>query len=218
MSKKLYAAFLPALAVAAFVAMPAAAQAQFPHWYSNNVKIKVGTKEVPNDVQVTTKGTLTLNALERGIECKVKDKGSIWNPAGGAAGEDEITEFLNSECKIAKGVAICAAGETLEVVAGNLPWYSKLVEIAGVIRDEIFAEVEGVKKGIEVKIECNKAGTKKVEDTFTGTLTPKIGTSVAEFGAGSGELEDAAHNKATVTGNDTLEGPAGDESITAKTP
>jgi hypothetical protein len=213
MSRKLYAALLPVLAVVAFAAMPAIAQAQ-PHWYSNGVKIKAGTKEVPNDVQVTTTGTLTLHALKRAIECKVKDKGSIWNPAGGGAGEDEITEFVNSECKIVEGAAICTVATELEVIALNLPWYTILEVIAGEIRDRIYAEVAGVKKGIEVAIECK--GT--VEDVFTGMLTPKIGNSVAEFGTGSGELEDPAKNKATVTGNDAIKGPAGDETITAKNP
>ena len=38
MSKKLYAAFLPLFAVAAFAVLPAAAQAQVPHWYSCQAK------------------------------------------------------------------------------------------------------------------------------------------------------------------------------------
>jgi hypothetical protein len=241
MSTKLYAAFLPLFAVAAFVVLPAAAQATVPHWYScenvgaekgkfeNNVctkeggkkefewvRIKEGTKEKPFDVQVKTKGTLVLEIPGNKITCKVKDAGSIWNPAGGGAGEDEITEFLNSECVAEK--AICATGEILEVLALNLPWYSELEEVAGVIRDRIYAEVGGVEKGLEIGIECNKAGTKTVEDVFTGILTPKIGVNAAEFGPGSGELEDPAHNKAKVSGTDTIEGPAGDVGITAKNP
>lgn len=210
MSRKFLLSFAPLLAVVAFAVMPAIAQAQ-PHWYSNGVLIAPGTKAKPKVVAVKTKGTLTLHALGNEITCKVKDKGSIWNPAGGGPGEDEITEFVNSECT--STVAICAAGEKLEVIALNLPWYSLL--LAGPpIRDEIYAEVGGVKKGIEVAIECSKT----VKDVFTGILTPKIGTSVAEFGEGSGELKDPEGHVGTVTGNDTLEGPAGDETITVKNP
>ena len=177
------------------------------------VKLKAGTKEVPNDVQVTTKGTLILTALEREIECTVKDAGSIWNPAGGGAGEDEITEFTNTNCKVIKGSAICTVATELEVLAVNLPWYTILENIGGVIERQNLRGIGGV-KGIEIAIDCNKT----VEDVFTGMLTPKIGVNVAEFGAGSGELEDAAKHKATVAGKDEIEGPVGKRGVTAKEP
>jgi hypothetical protein len=232
MSKKLYGALLPILAVTAFAMAPAVAQAQLPHWYSCEasskgkfentkctkaappedfewVRIKAGTKEKPNDVQVTTKGTLVLHAPGVEITCTVKDAGSIWNPAGGGAGEDEITEFTNSGCKAVPA----AACEEAEILALNLPWYSRLL-VGPPIRDEIYAEVEGVKKGIEIEVRCKKAKL----DVFAGILTPEVTANAVVFGMGSGELEDAAKNKATVTGTDELEGPAGDRGITAKTP
>jgi len=234
----MYALLLPVLAVVAMAMSAAAAQAQ-PHWYSCEkvgegkgkfenavctkeggkkefewVRIKVGTKEKPFDVQVTTTGVLILHALGREIECKVNDKGSIWNPAGGGAGEDEITAFTTSGCKLKSGAAICTVATELEVVPVNLPWYSRL--LAGPpIRDEVYAETTGKPEGIKVAIRCKGA---EVDTPFTGILTPEIGVNVATFGAGSGELEDTAKNKATVTGNDSIEGPAGDEGITAKNP
>lgn len=230
MSKKLYAAFVPLFAVAAFAVMPAVAQAQ-PHWYS----CQSGHKEFKNalcteassagpfgwvriaenkPVTVTSEGspTLTLHALAKEITCGVKDKGTITNPTGGGAGINSITEFENKEC-VAAPTAICAAGEVLTVVAsrGGNPlsatneWPSTL--LAGPpIRDEI--------REIEIKIECNGV----VEDVFTGTLTPKVGSSVLEFETGSGELVDPAGNKGTVSGKDDTKGPAGDVGITAKNP
>lgn len=229
MSKKLYAAFLPLLAVAAFAVLPAAAQAQVPHWYScqakaggtyeNSVCTKTGAGKlfewvktaegVPVVVKTTGSPTLTLHALGAEITCKVLDYGVIENPVGGGVGIDLITEFVNSGC-VSTPTTACPAAEIIVFHAGKplsllnaLP--TKLL-VGPPIRDEITE--------IEVEVRCSGA---KV-DLFSGTLTPEIGSSVAVFGAGSGELEDPAKNKATVTGTDDLEGPAGDLGITAKTP
>lgn len=219
MSRKLYAALLPLFAVAAFAVMPAVAQAQ-PHWYSNGKIIKAGTK-----VAVTTHSSpagLSLEALGRDIVCTVKDKGTIENPVGGGAGVDSITEFVNTACT--PSVPPCETGETVELTAGKLPWATLL--LAGPpIRDEI--------KGIELKLECNKAGVKRVLDIFTGTLTPQIvnGTTgslkgceegtdtVANFdNPGSGFLLDPLGNKGFPDGSDCIWGPPGDEVITVKNP
>jgi hypothetical protein len=224
MSKKLYAAFLPLLAVAAFAVMPAVAQAQ-PHWYSNGKLIKAGT-----NVAVTTHSTpagLSLKALGVDIVCTVKDKGTIKNPVGGGAGEDSITEFVNTECK--PSVPPCETGEKVGLTAsrGGNPlsaaneWPSTL--LAGPpIRDQI--------REIEINVVCS---TKGVIDTFTGNLTPEMvnGTTgslkgceagtdtVANFDEpGSGFLLDPALNKGFPDGKDCIWGPAGDEVITVKNP
>jgi hypothetical protein len=216
MSKKLYAAFLPVLAIAAFAVLPAVAQAQ-PHWYSNGKIIKAGTK-----VAVTThsgpKGLDFMGAGET-FTCVVKDKGTVTNPTGGGAGVDEITEFENISCVVEP--SSCAAGETETLTAGNLPW--KTLLLAGPpIRDEI--------KGIELKVVCS---TKGVIDVFTGTLTPAMvnGTTgsltgcekgtdtVANFDAlGTGSLTDPLGNPGVPSGKDCIWGPAGDEVITVKNP
>jgi hypothetical protein len=218
MSKKLYAAFLPLLAVAAFAVMPAVAQAQ-PHWYSNGVRIAQN-----KPVTVTTKGTLDFSGAGETFTCKVTDKGTVTNPTGGGAGVDSITEFVNKECVVEP--ASCAVGETETLVAsrGGSPlsatneWPSTL--LAGPpIRDEI--------REIELKVECNGV----IKDVFTGKLTPKFVNgspvttckeatdSFAEFDEpGSGFLEDPVKNHGVPSGKDFIEGPAGDRCITVKNP
>jgi hypothetical protein len=218
MSRKLYTTLLPLFAVAAFAMTATAAQAQ-PHWYSNGVRIASAKK-----VKVLTHGELDFTALGVTITCKATDDGFVENPApGGAAGPagiDSIESFANKECT--PSVPPCEGTETVELTPGKLPWATKL--LAGPpIRDEI--------TGIELKLECNKAGVKRVLDTFTGTLTPKIvngapvGTckeatdSFAEFDEpGSGFLVDPLGNKAFPSGKDFIEGPAGDRCITVKNP
>jgi len=218
MSRKLYAAFVPLLAIAAFVVAPAVAQAQ-PHWYSNGVRIKEGTKEKPNKVAITTStrtGKLRLEdaTLGKHIESTIADCGFVWNPAGGGAGEDEITCFTETNTV----GNVCKEGEKETTKPTKLPW--KTILLAGPpIRDEII--------GAEIDIECNGV----VVATYEGNLTPEIKNgapvatckeatdSFAEFGTGSGFLTNTATGtKATVTGKDFIEGPAGDRCLTAKNP
>jgi hypothetical protein len=224
MSKKLYAAFVPLLAVAAFAVMPAMAQAAEPHWYSNGTLI--GSTKVAVSTHSTPAG-LSLTALGNTITCTVEDDGYIWNPTGGGAGLDEIASFTNSAC--GPVTPTCAAGETLSLIAlnstngqpvGVTPWPTHL---AAGSRDVI--------EDIEIVIECNG----KVKDAFHGTLSIRIHNGVAgslaactatptdtygEFDTASGELEDNAipKNKATADGKDCIWGPSGDEVITIKSP
>lgn len=180
-----------------------------PHWYSNGVLITEGTAE-----PVTTTGVLTFKSRggEASIKCKVQDHENILNPFGGTAGTDEMTKFQLVGCvHSTTGIAFCAAGETLELNAGALPWKTMLV--AGPpIKDAIV--------GIEIRIECrNGSGVKKVVEVLHGSLTPSVGNSVLTFGAGSGELFNPSETiGTTVTGTDKLTGPPGDEVITAKNP
>jgi hypothetical protein len=221
MSKKLYAALLPVLAVVAFASMSAAAQAA-PHWYlcekvaagtgkfteagcktagtGNFEKKKVGTTAVA----VTTKGTLTLKALGLTVKCTVKDKGTVVNPAGEGAGQDSITEFVNEDC------TGCPTEPTSVTVAASAtkPIATELEEVeeskVKVVRDKL--------KALEVTVVCPE-----LTDLFTGELLPKFGAgtgtgtsaSFFEFGTGSGELKDSSGNKATVEGKDFVEGPSG---------
>jgi hypothetical protein len=199
MNRKL-AALAPVLAVVAFAAVPAAAQA-VPHWYKKNVL--VGSAPVT----VATSGALTLEALGNVITCKVKDAEEIWNPASGAPGQDLMTAFTLSGCKNKKATSACPKG-AVEVLANGLPWPSMLVTVpSGVgIRDEILK--------VRLQIRC-VPGT--VGDEFEGTLTPLVGNGVLTFGGPEGgTLTDSSSNPLTVTGKDKLTAPPG--KVTAKDP
>jgi len=174
-----------------------------PWWYSNKKLIKENER-----VPVATSGVITAHTVifnkEKEevvtIKCKKKDKEIVYNPEGGGAGRDEVTEFELSSC-VAKP-SPCPRGTKIEIIARNLNWPTHL--IAGPpIRDVI--------EGVEFEIRCSGSPL----DTFKGTLMPTIGNSVDVFGAGSGELEDPLKNKATFTGTEKLTGPKGDEKITA---
>jgi hypothetical protein len=222
MSKKLYAALLPVLAVVSFASMSGAAQAA-PHWYKCE-KVVAGTfldvgcteaggsktfelKRLPfneEKTQVVTWGTLELTFSGITIKCKVIDAGNVWNTTEPAVGKDNIEVFVNYECS-------SASCTTSTIVAEGLPYETEL--IAGPpIRDRI--------KGITIKATCGA-----LTETFTGELTPEVvnGTSqvkptVAKFGAGSGELTGGAGGKATVAGSDRIVGFVNGEGIQAKNP
>jgi hypothetical protein len=131
----------------------------------------------------------------------VTDKGTVTNPVGGGAGIDEITAFAGKNCLATPNP--CPAKAKPELIAGKLPWLSHLV---------LVPPIKDVIEGVEIEVKCSN-GT--LLDTYTGTLTPTVGSSVLEFGAESGELEDAEGNKATISGTLTIEGPHKDKTITA---
>lgn len=226
MSKKLYGLLLPVLAIMAFAAFGGVAQAA-PHWYMCHNEGTESHKYLDKDCEeesasetglyellrlpetgaktaVTGKGTLTLHQGTLEVTCDATFAGSIWNPANGGAGEDEITSFTNTNCKSNSPMCVTPA-----ITALKLPW--KTLLLAGApIRDEI--------KGIEVDLTCEGVAV----ETFAGTLTPAIkndSPTLAEFGAGSGELTGTgtAKPKATVTGSVSIEGPGG-ETIQAFNP
>jgi hypothetical protein len=224
MSKKLYAAFVPLLAVAAFALVPASSQAAEFHWYSCLKHAGTGEKFSDSEcqkplaagawewvrlpftsvkTQVVTFGKLTLTASNGiVITCKKVDAGNIWNVTEATAGQDNIEVFVNYECTSAQ----CA---TVSVTAKNLPWTSELA--AGPV-DKI--------KGIEVTVNC--AGT---ELTFKGELSPKIVNSTEteplfeEFTATTGELEEPVMKlKAKVEGRDRALGFEHGEDLRVKAP
>ncbi len=61
-----------------------------------------------------------------------------------------------------------------------------------------------------IELRCKKGMSYGI---FSGTLSPKVGVSVLEFEGGAGLS--GGFGTVTVTGKDTLEGPAGDKTITA---
>lgn len=216
MRKTLYALLLPVIAVAAMAMTAGAAQAAEPHWFLcekvgepngkfsdsecenakkegawNWVEVKEG---VP--VHVVTFGALTFNAptLKIIITCQVLDRGTIENQAAG--GVDSVALFENYEC-VSTGSTVCT---TPEIKPGGLPWSSKLeagpVDAIGPVEVTVFCG--GVNQG-----------------TFTGTLKPTIGNSVANFTATTGELTGPGGVKAKVEGTDHILTNAGDN-VTAK--
>ncbi len=199
MAKRLLAGLTPMLLVAASMTFTAAAQAEPPvHWFSEG---KLITGET---VPVKTSGTLTFDMTQYGamVTCKVKDSETITNPASGGPGTDEMLKFKLSGCTTpVVAVSICPG--KIEVLALGLPWHSHLAELppAPGIRD--------VLEGVALEIRCKKGMSYGV---FSGTLSPKVGLSVLEFEGGA---LSGVFGTVTVTGKDTLKGPAGDKTITA---
>jgi len=220
MSRKLYAAFVPLLAIAAFAMVPAAAQAA-PHWktclkehggsetkYSDSEcqktetagkweKVKITNGEA-NKVQVVSFGKLTFTA-SNGVTftCKVLDAGNIWNLE--AAGHDNIEVFFNYECTS----SVCT---TLTTEAKNLSWPTEL--LAGPVD-----KIGSATKEIEITVTCN--GTPA---TFHGILEPKLANPTekhplqAEFTSTTGTLADGTVT-AKVEGFDNLVGFTAAETI-----
>jgi len=142
MSKKLLISIVPLLATAAFVVMPAAAQAG-PEYYVNGAHLKVG------EIKPTLSyGTLTLAVPGHpSVSCQNAALGYIENtlvsvgPPEVTQGIDETDNFDTSNCKLSTGE--CPSSEGLEVVvtAEELPWGSKLEYVEGekYIRDRTVA-------------------------------------------------------------------------------
>jgi hypothetical protein len=198
----------PLLAVVAFAATATAAQATAPHWYrceagggtfsagctatgSGFKKTLIGASP---GLAVKTAGGLrfkeTISGVE--IECKVTDEGQIWNPTGGAAGEDSIAS-IGFGCTNRSGCT------TPELKVMDLPWKSLLM--AGPpITDRI--------SGIEIEEYCG--GT--FYNEFSGHLTPELVNgkpSFAKFTSSTGSLTSLMH-PVEVIGEDDIEGPGGE--------
>jgi hypothetical protein len=194
MNRKRFVSLVPLLAVMAFAAVPAVAQAA-PHWYKKNVIIG------PSPVTVTTiGGAITLNVLSATISCNVADSEEIWNPVGGS-GQDLVTGFALTGCKNKTASAACPKGP-LEVKSEGLGWPSRLITTpppGSVIRDEI----------LKIRLNVGCAGTSgTVGDVFEGSLSPEVGNGTLIFGGpGGGTLTDSGSNPLTVSGLDKLGGP-----------
>jgi hypothetical protein len=171
-----------------------------PHWYSDGELIAEGMSVPVNSVRTENKA-FTLHAGGSAMSCVVTDKGTVTNPVGGGPGTDEITVFMGKACNAMPNP--CPGSAKPELIGKKLPWLSHLVFVPP-IRDVI--------EGVEIEVKCSEGA---VLDSYSGTLTPTVGSSVLEFGPESGELEDAEGNKATITGTLTIKGPRKDATITA---
>jgi hypothetical protein len=197
--KKLHG-LIPLLAIVAFTAIPAAAQA-VPHWYKKGVPIGSAP------VAVATSGSLTVTTPSVTVKCKLVDSEEIWNPASGGPGQDLMTSFTFSGCKNKASSAVCPKNSAT-VTANGLPWPSHLFTTSTappVIRDEI--------QKMRLIVQC-LPGTAPFE--YEGSLTPEVGNGSLEFGGpGGGTLFEGA-NPLTLTGKDKMKAPPG--AITAQDP
>ncbi len=208
MSKKL---IISLAAIAAFVVLPAAAQASVPHYFGNGVKLAesackgetiagaaacYGEEEVEgaSAVKVVNAwGTLELKG-ETGaaagglITCHNVAAGLAYNPTGGGAGRGNTETFAVFNCSS----NICLAGEQTGVTAVSLPWPSVLTgETAGTFRSKSGTTEHPVR----VLVTCNGAAHAPFEgeNAPLGPSGSKKGSSakapgITEFDAGSGEL------------------------------
>jgi hypothetical protein len=197
MSKRLLASLAPLLAITAFAVIPAAAQAA-PHWYKKGVLLGI------SPTTVATSGAITFTTPGAVVKCKLSDGEEIWNPAGGAAGQDLVTSFTLFKCKSTVSSSACPKGPA-EVLPNGLPWPSHLIP-GTPIRDEI--------QKMRFIIRCIP-GTPG--DEFEGSLTPQVGNGTLIFGGpGGGTLFDSFSNPLTLSGADSLKAPPG--KITATDP
>jgi hypothetical protein len=198
--KKLHS-LIPLLALVAFAAIPAAAQA-LPHWYKKGVIIG------SSPVTVVTSGAFTVTTPSLTVKCKLSDSEEIWNPASGGPGQDLMTSFTFAGCKNKASSAACPKN-TAEVLPNGLPWPSHLISSTSsptVIRDEI--------QKMRLIVRC-LAGTVPFE--YEGSLTPEVGNGALIFGGpGGGALLEGGINPLTLTGKDKMTAPPG--KITAQDP
>ncbi len=122
MGRKRLTGLPPVLATAAFLVMPAVAQAT-PYWYSDGVKLPEG-KTYPT----LSWGTLMIFLSEKtpAWSCENVAIGDVENPTGGGAGEGETDQFATTDCAWSE----CPEedGVELQAHAEGLPWPNVLVE------------------------------------------------------------------------------------------
>jgi hypothetical protein len=141
-------------------------------------------------------GTITLRAAKGGIPgsfvtCHSAQAGTLFNPAGGGAGEGTTQVLATFACE---AELVCPFGLSTALVPKELPWHNLLIEeVAGSIRQET--------TGLRLTIECLAGETVESEEEYVvgpgeKGLRPtfKAGTSAlhpgfSEFGEGSGEVE-----------------------------
>lgn len=205
MKRKLLTGLAPLLVIAAFAALPIAAQATSPHYYVNSAKLKENGKT--SQKTSTAWGTITLKGTKGGapgnkITCHNVAAGTLENPVGGGSGEGSTQVFATFDCE---QELVCPAEATgVRVTSSKTPWHNVLTEeVAGTIRQET--------TGVRVLIECFHEETKIAEIPFVIGATEKgqrpnekAGSSALhpgflEFGEGSGELE-VEGSAGTITG------------------
>jgi hypothetical protein len=168
MSKKLSISLAPLVAIAAFVVMPAAAQAAAPHYFVSGAPLAAG------DVKpVLAWGTLTLNAelpsKQGPSSCENASGGNVENPGGvaGPAGRGKTLDFASWNCtnpgcppgevefppgsskKVGKEFIVFPGPTVIPPKVGgyskeSLPWPNELIESPTALPSKIRLKSEGV--------------------------------------------------------------------------
>jgi hypothetical protein len=166
--KKLPAALVSILGLAALAALPTAAQASSPHWYVNG-SVLAETEKVP----VISWGRLTLQpepAVAQPTTCENAAGGYVENPAGGGAGKGATLRFASWNCSSAE----CPAGKVsilgkefekeseVSSAPQSFPWPSELIGTAPKFKTN--------STGVVVKLDCVAHGFTRSE-AETGKAT-----------------------------------------------
>ena len=132
-------------------------------------KLLVGTSEVTSSGNLELEDTNATGGAVT-LKCTGKDLGWVANLTGNVAGEDGVSSITNIECKFVNSKhGSCEESKGATARPRNLPWGSRLVEIAGKeeVRDELISgsnkEVSNGEPGWSV--ECTVGGILKVTDT-----------------------------------------------------
>jgi hypothetical protein len=151
MSKRLFTVLAPLVTIAAFVVMPAAAQAA--HWFRGGSEIPQGEK-----VGVIAWGQLTLSPEPEGVAavttCENAAGGFVENPVGGGAGVGQTQRFAswgctNAECtpeEIEIGGKKFAKEFEVLFPAQDFPWSTELTGATAPFRLN--------STGVVVELEC----------------------------------------------------------------
>ncbi len=137
------------------------------------------TKVVAETVEVTSSspGGLELEDSKAtggatAIKCEGSDQGTVGNE-----GSDSVTRITASKCTFVKAGS-CESGKAATARALNLPWATKLEEVANAktgekeVRDSVTSLVSGKSPGWAV--ECTVAGIFKITDECTGNTSTGI--------------------------------------------
>lgn len=212
MSRKLYAAFVPLLAVMAFAMIPAAAQAQkkSTHWYSNGTLIKAGTKVAitSHSASLTLKDTGTI-ALGLTVTCVVDNKGFVENPKGGGDGIDSITSLTFSSCTTNEPGCTVTVTAVVPIKTGPIyeepPGSGKFFDPIGPLSGTLFFANNPPPT-------CPLPATESYGGSIVGSWVNGNPSTIV-FNATPGLTLDNG-DSTTLTGTITVKGPVGDERIT----
>src|SRR5262249_29549968 len=175
MKKKFLTGIAPLVVIAAFLVIPAAAQA-VPHVYKNGVIQAEGKK-----LRYIAWSTLqfTNPSVFGTSECHHAFEGFLENPTGGGAAIGQLQAFEPYECVNSSCIAL--GGKQIVLTPEKLPWNSEVTEPeAGVFRMATGKKGEkGGSGSIEIQETCEGIATAQ----FFGALAPKILNNGISIGA-----------------------------------